>query len=133
MHRHIAVGAYRMRPSRRVSVEEVHIYAYWRQGGLREQRRVRWRAGVALVGYDPKVARTGVQHDGRAHWTDLDEDGALVLGVVHLDAILRCAHLIGVAGSDFLPRSLHFSESLDFFTSFYVNKYADHQSHELIF
>ncbi|KAJ3513244.1 hypothetical protein NLJ89_g3056 [Agrocybe chaxingu] len=58
-----------------------------------------------------------------------------VLEVVHLDTVLRGAHLIGVAGSHFLPSNpkLDFSMSLDAFKSFYVNKYADHHSHEIAF
>lgn len=64
---------------------------------------------------------------------DVDEHGNRILGIVHLDAILRCAHLVGVAGSRFLPHNLHFSDSLDAFDTFYVNKYADHHAHEVAF
>ena len=58
------------------------------------------------------------------------------MAVVHLDAILRGVHLVGVAGKEFLPpdnKDLSFSDSLDAFDAFYVNKYADHHSHELLF
>lgn len=64
---------------------------------------------------------------------DVDATGQHVLGVVHLDAIVRNAHLIGVAGTDFIPRQLHHYEALDAFKAFYVNKFADHHSHELAF
>ncbi|KAJ3505225.1 hypothetical protein NLJ89_g7528 [Agrocybe chaxingu] len=45
------------------------------------------------------------------------------LEVVHLDTILRGAHLIGVAGPHFLPSNpkVEFSMALDSFKSFYVN------------
>ncbi|KAF8239130.1 hypothetical protein L208DRAFT_1429282 [Tricholoma matsutake] len=43
------------------------------------------------------------------------------------------AHLIGVAGSQFLPRTFSFSNSLNAFRLFYVNKYADHHAHEIAF
>ncbi|KAF7297024.1 hypothetical protein MIND_00934900 [Mycena indigotica] len=59
-----------------------------------------------------------------------------LLAVVHLDAILRGVHLIGVAGKDFLPpddKDLSFSDSLDAFEAFYVNKYADYHAHEILF
>ncbi|KAJ3510664.1 hypothetical protein NLJ89_g4545 [Agrocybe chaxingu] len=61
--------------------------------------------------------------------------GKPFLEVIHLDAILRGAHLIGVSGSHFLPNDLDFTfdKSLDAFSSFYVNKYVDHQAHEIAF
>ncbi|KAJ7048803.1 hypothetical protein C8F01DRAFT_1266589 [Mycena amicta] len=47
-----------------------------------------------------------------------------VLAVVHLDAILRSVHLLGVAGKDFLPpddKDLSFSDSLDALKGVLVN------------
>ncbi|KAJ7249322.1 hypothetical protein C8J57DRAFT_1356642 [Mycena rebaudengoi] len=65
---------------------------------------------------------------------DFDADGEPSLAVVHLDCMLRGTHLIGVAGTDFLPiRNFDFSDSLDAFKAFYVNKYADHHAHETVF
>ncbi|KAJ7862335.1 hypothetical protein B0H14DRAFT_3613333, partial [Mycena olivaceomarginata] len=56
------------------------------------------------------------------------------LAVVHLDCLLRGAHLIGVAGRDFIPiHNFGFSDSLDAYKAFYVNKYADHHAHEIAF
>ncbi|KAF9486187.1 hypothetical protein BDN70DRAFT_846650 [Pholiota conissans] len=57
------------------------------------------------------------------------------LEVIHLDTILRGAHLMPVAGSGFLPtdRRFDFSKSLDSFYSFYVNKYIDYHAHEVAF
>ena len=52
---------------------------------------------------------------------------------VHIDTILHLAHLIGVAGSQFLPRMFSFSDSLNSFRLFYVNKYADHHAHKILF
>jgi hypothetical protein len=47
---------------------------------------------------------------------------------------LRGAHLIDVAGKEFVPlTNFDFSDSLDAFEAFYVNKYADHHSHEIAF
>ncbi len=58
-----------------------------------------------------------------------------LLEVIHLDTILRGAHLIGVTGSNFLPSNpkVDFLTSLDSFKSFFVNKYADHHAHEIAF
>ncbi|KAH9011269.1 hypothetical protein EDB84DRAFT_1540472 [Lactarius hengduanensis] len=57
------------------------------------------------------------------------------LEVIHLDTILRGAHLIGVSGTHFLPNDLDFTfdKSLDAFSLFYVNKYVDHHAHEIAF
>ncbi|KAF8223510.1 hypothetical protein L208DRAFT_1316457 [Tricholoma matsutake] len=56
------------------------------------------------------------------------------LAVVHLDCMLRGAHLIGVAGDHFLPQEgFDFSHSLDAFKVFYVNKYIDYHAHETVF
>lgn len=53
---------------------------------------------------------------------DVDARGQRILGVVHIDAIVRAAHLIGVAGSNFTPRQLRHYDTLDAFKAFYVNK-----------
>ncbi|KAH9017740.1 hypothetical protein EDB83DRAFT_2508493 [Lactarius deliciosus] len=57
------------------------------------------------------------------------------LKVIHLDSILYGAHLIGVAGPNFLPSNpkVDFLASLDSFKCFFVNKYADHHAHEIAF
>ncbi|KAG6885247.1 hypothetical protein C0992_005299 [Termitomyces sp. T32_za158] len=66
---------------------------------------------------------------------DLDNQGDsdLIMSVIHIDTILRAAHLIGRAGTDQVPRSLLPSDSLDAFHQFYINKYIDHHSHEIAF
>ena len=55
--------------------------------------------------------------------------------IIHLDSILRCTHLIPVFGQNFVDRSLGltFSDSLDPFLFYYVNKYADHHMHKIVF
>ncbi|KAG0692604.1 hypothetical protein DFH29DRAFT_985714 [Suillus ampliporus] len=59
--------------------------------------------------------------------------GARVQSVEHVDTILRSAHLIPIFGSGPLPDGFHFAHSLDGFNSYYVNKYADHHAHEIVF
>ncbi|KAF8805514.1 hypothetical protein BYT27DRAFT_7104339, partial [Phlegmacium glaucopus] len=56
-----------------------------------------------------------------------------VTSVVHIDSILRAAHLIGVYSSEFIPQTLTHSQSLHAFKLFYVNKYIDHHAHEIAF
>lgn len=52
--------------------------------------------------------------------------------VVHIETILRNVHLIPVFGRGFVPHHLHFSDSLDIFSMYYVNKYADYHSFEVV-
>jgi hypothetical protein len=61
---------------------------------------------------------------------DFDARRRRVTSLVHIDTILRAAHLIGVAGSELLPKTLPYNHSLDVFHRFYVNKYIDHHAHE---
>ena len=55
-----------------------------------------------------------------------------VRAVVHLETILCNVHLIPVFSMGYIPWQLHYSQSLDVFSSFYVNKYADHHSFEVV-
>ncbi|PBK83357.1 hypothetical protein ARMGADRAFT_1055759 [Armillaria gallica] len=64
---------------------------------------------------------------------DIDAAGERIMSVIHLDCIVRAAHLIGVAGEEFIPKRLKHSDSLDVIPSFFVNKYADHHAHEIAF
>ncbi|KAJ7913724.1 hypothetical protein B0H13DRAFT_2465730 [Mycena leptocephala] len=64
---------------------------------------------------------------------DLDANGEREMSIIHLDTILRAAHLLPVHGDDPVPRHFKHTRSLDLFAAFYVNKYADHHSHEIAF
>ena len=64
---------------------------------------------------------------------DILPDRSYLKAVIHLDCILCGAHLIGNYGRCFLPKDFSYHDSLDAFDSYYVNKYADHQSHEIAF
>ena len=62
---------------------------------------------------------------------DRDARGRRSMSLIHIDTILRAAHLIGVAGDQMLPKSLNYDLSLDAFRCFYVNKYVDYHAHEI--
>ncbi|KAI0283461.1 hypothetical protein BC826DRAFT_1093833 [Russula brevipes] len=62
---------------------------------------------------------------------DYDARGRRLASVVHVDTILCGAHLIGVSGTQLLPRTFTCDDSLDAFQVFYVNKYIDHHAHEI--
>lgn len=64
---------------------------------------------------------------------DYDSNGGRMTSVIHIDSILRAAHIIGVSGPQPLPTDFTYGDSLDAFEMFYVNKYADHHAHEIAF
>jgi hypothetical protein len=64
---------------------------------------------------------------------DLDDNGENQTMIVHIDTIIRSAHLIGIAGNSFIPKNLRYSDSLDAFRTFYVNKFIDYHAHEIAF
>lgn len=64
---------------------------------------------------------------------DFDENGGHIMSIIHLDTILRSAHLVGIAGEHSIPRRLSHTDSLDAFKSFYVNKFIDYHAHEIAF
>jgi hypothetical protein len=62
---------------------------------------------------------------------DQNADGSPAIGVIHLDSILRGAHLMPVFGNDPIPIELRSEHSLDVFQAFYVNKYIDYHAFEI--
>jgi hypothetical protein len=56
-----------------------------------------------------------------------------LMTIVHLDTIMRGAHLIPVYGKSFIPPHFRYYWSLDAFKAFFVNKYADHHANEVAF
>lgn len=64
---------------------------------------------------------------------DIDTEGQRITSVIHIDSVLRSAHLIGVYGSRYIPHILTPSDSLYAFRMYYVNKFADHHSNEIAF
>jgi hypothetical protein len=75
-------------------------------------------------------------HEDTGMWVvepDWCADGSPCESVIHLDCILRAAHLIGVYGDDLLPPGLTAENSLDSFNSYFVNKFIDHHAFEIAF
>lgn len=56
-----------------------------------------------------------------------------VSSVIHLDCVLRGAHLLAIFGKKFVPLNIRYHQTLDLFPSFYVNKYIDHHLFETVF
>ncbi|KAG2048436.1 hypothetical protein BDR06DRAFT_1072550 [Suillus hirtellus] len=59
------------------------------------------------------------------------EDGTQFASVIHLDCIFCAAHLMPVFGHEFVPTYLSYTQTLDAFRTYYVNKYIDHQAFEI--
>ena len=61
------------------------------------------------------------------------ERGKELKSIIHIDTILRGAHLIGIAADSFVPGDLEHTDSLNAFKTFFVNKYIDYHAHEMAF
>ena len=64
---------------------------------------------------------------------DILDDGTKFTSIIHLDSVVRAAHLLPVFRQDFISWTLTFLDTLNEFPSFYVNKYANHHSFEIAF
>ncbi|KAG1907604.1 uncharacterized protein F5891DRAFT_1124515 [Suillus fuscotomentosus] len=65
--------------------------------------------------------------------TEFDANGQRLISVIHLDTILRPAHLIPVYGNDYIDHDMQHSDSLLAFVAFYVNKFSDYHAFEIAF
>lgn len=63
---------------------------------------------------------------------DYKADGSRSMELIHLDSVIRGAHLIPVFGEGFVSMDLTYQNSLDTYNTFYVNQYADHNAFEII-
>lgn len=54
------------------------------------------------------------------------------LSVIHIDSIFRAAHLLPIFDTTPLPRALNYTDTLDSFQGFYVNKYIDYHAYETV-
>ena len=78
---------------------------------------------------DPKRdAETGMWKLQR----EVDRDGEYLYQVIHLDTILRGAHLLPCYGKGFLPTRLSYNNVLDAFDFYFVNEFIDQHTHELL-
>jgi hypothetical protein len=63
----------------------------------------------------------------------LNDGGESPTAILHLDTIVCAAHLMPVFGCEYVSPTLSFTDTLDKFKQFYVNKFADHHSFEIAF
>jgi hypothetical protein len=63
----------------------------------------------------------------------MEDDGTQATSIIHVNSIIRGAHLIGVYGEVFLPRDFSHFDSLIAFQAYYVNKFIDYHANEIAF
>lgn len=64
---------------------------------------------------------------------DTDHSGDPHLTIIHVDSIYRAVHLLPAhQNSTFVERTVTMHSSLDTFQLFYINRFADHQSFEVL-
>jgi hypothetical protein len=86
----------------------------------------------ALIHWFPRVDKNPDADTGM--WVvqpEYTNPGKPALQVIHVDTISRLSHLLPIFGPSFVPISLHFSETLDSFHSFYISKYVDHNTFDI--
>ena len=84
----------------------------------------------ALVRWFSRVGDSPDDHTGM--WV-VQPDDAENPSIIHLGSIFRAAHLLPVFGRERVLRTLSFTDTLDRFTRFYVNKFVDYHAFETIF
>ena len=108
--------------------EVVHIFfllSFWYDNKEYPCALTQW---YSHVGFEPDVD-TGL-------WMvepDTNDSGDPCLAIIHLDSIYRAVHLLPVhQNSTFVDCSITKHSSLDMFQCFYINKFSDHQSFEVL-
>ncbi|EIW78819.1 hypothetical protein CONPUDRAFT_60102, partial [Coniophora puteana RWD-64-598 SS2] len=86
----------------------------------------------ALVHWHSRVQDTRDEDTGMFMVTpDHNDDGTSLLAVVHVNSLVRAAHLIPFYGDKFIPEGAKHYDSYNDFAGFYVNRYADHHLFEI--
>jgi hypothetical protein len=105
-----------------LEVARVHLlFSFSYEGIIYPCALVRWFSCVGLG-------------DNTGMWiVEPEDDDKTVGSIIHLDTVVRASHLLPVFGEGHVSRTLLFTDTLDTFTRFYVNKYADHHAFEIAF
>jgi hypothetical protein len=88
----------------------------------------------ALVQWFSRVGQSA--DPGTGMWVvepDVTDDNIPITAVIHLDTIIRAAHLLPVFKEKFVSRDISLNDTLNEFQSFYVNKFVDHHAFEIAF
>jgi hypothetical protein len=92
------------------------------------------RYPCALVQWFSRVGQSA--DPGTGMWVvepDVTDDDEPLTSVIHLDTVIRAAHLLPVFKDEYVSKDLSFSDTLNQFQLFYVNKFVDHHAFEIAF
>ena len=64
---------------------------------------------------------------------DILDNGQPRTAVIHLDTIVRLAHLLPIYRDRPAPKGVQYTDTLDTFSQFYVSKFADHHAFEIAY
>ena len=64
---------------------------------------------------------------------DKVNNNQVLQSVEPLDSIVHAVHLLPVFGTGYIPDHWPYSLTLDSFQQLYINKYANHHSHQIIY
>jgi len=83
----------------------------------------------ALVHWFLRVGDSPDDHTGM--WVVQPDDDESLPSIIPLDSIVRAAHLLPVFGPERVSKTLSFTDTLDTFTRFYINRLVDHHTFEI--
>ena len=72
-------------------------------------------------------------NDQTGMWVVEPDDDESPPSIIHLDSVVYAAHLLPVFGQEHISMTLSFTDTLDTFTRFYVNKFIDHHTFKIVF
>ena len=90
---------------------------------------------AALVQWYALSDDSGRRDDATGMWLverEYRDDGKPHLAVVHVETIFRAVHLLPYFGNERVKRGITWDTSLNAYGMFYVNRFADHQSFEIL-
>jgi hypothetical protein len=91
--------------------------------------------GCALIHWFSRVGTGPDENTGL--WIvepEFEDEGKPHLDIIHIDTILRAAHLLPVFWTNqYISRLLTMHDTLDTFKEFYVNKFVDYHAFEIAF
>ena len=77
-----------------------------------------------------------VSHPDNSLWIfepDYDHNGYRIMSVVHVDSIIHAGHLLPIFKDvAIIPREIDFTNMLDVFKAFYLNKYIDYHAFKIL-
>ena len=84
-----------------------------------------------VVNWFSRVDDSPDDHTGM--WVVQPDDDEIPPSIIHVDSIVRAAHLLPVFGTEHVSKTLSSIDTLGTFTRFYVNKFIDHHTFETVF